>query len=68
MTIATLSLFFFLKKVIYLFCICISVLPACMYVRVKASDLEVRDSCELPCGVLGIEPRSSERAVSALNC
>jgi hypothetical protein len=38
-----------------------------MYVYMRGSDLRVIDSCELLQQVLGFEPGSSGRAVSALN-
>lgn len=40
----------------------------CMYVYMQRSDLGATVSCELPCWMLGIEPRSSVRKANALNC
>lgn len=34
---------------------------------VRSLEARIIDSCELPCGLLGNEPRFSARAVSALN-
>jgi hypothetical protein len=51
---------------------------ACLYVclpdasrgqrRVRSPELKLKDGYKPPCGVLGIEPGSSERTVSAFNC
>lgn len=57
---------------------CSSVLPACMYIMcrhcpwrpeegVGFPGTEVTDSCELPCGLLGIEPWSCGRAARAIS-
>lgn len=52
---------------IYSYYMCVGNLTACMSVF-GAPGTGITDSCELPCAVwvLGIEPRSFERAASAL--
>lgn len=56
-----------------------SVEPACMSVHrvwclqrpeegIRCHAAEVTDGCKPPCGWLGIQPRSSTKAVSAVNC
>ena len=45
---------------------CVGVLPACMWVQGVRCPGTVTDTYELPCGLLGIKPKSSGRASGAL--
>jgi hypothetical protein len=56
------------KNIIYLFLFYVHWCFVCLRVCVKLSDLRATDSCELPCGCWDLNPWSSGRAISALNC
>jgi hypothetical protein len=56
---------FFLFKVLFILCICIHGL--CLQTYQKRASDPITYGCEPPCGLLGIELRTSGRAVSALN-
>jgi hypothetical protein len=52
----------------YLFILCIWEHCSCLQTHQKRASDPITDGCEPPCGCLGIELRTSGRAVSTLNC
>jgi len=62
-------LFWAISPLVYLFfrTLIVVCLYPCLCEGIRSSGIGITDSCEPPCGMLGMEPGSSGRAASALN-